>query len=152
MIRTLRYETRFRQEREELFPFFADAANLERITPAHLRFRILTAGPLEMRPGLRIEYHIRLHGLPLRWRTLISAWEPPRRFQDTQERGPWALWEHTHRFEPLPGGGTLMVDELRVKPPFGLLGELAWPLLRRQVDGIFAHRRRVLEAIFPPAS
>lgn len=152
MIRTLCYETRFRQEREELFPFFADAANLERITPAHLRFRILSPGPLEMRQGLRIDYRLRLHGLPVRWRTLISAWEPPHQFQDTQERGPWAVWEHTHHFEPLPGGGTLMRDELRVEPPFGPLGDLVWPLLRRQVDGIFAHRNRVLTEFFGPAA
>ncbi|MFA7330697.1 MAG: SRPBCC family protein [Candidatus Delongbacteria bacterium] len=150
MIRELSFETRFRQSPEELFPFFAEAANLERLTPDALRFRILTPPPLVMRPDLRIDYRLRLHGLSFRWRTRITRWEPPRLFQDLQERGPWALWEHTHDFTPLPGGGTLMTDRLRLRPPFGLLGRLLWPLLAREVAGIFAHRERVLRSLFGP--
>ena len=148
MIQELSFETCFRQAPEELFPFFAEAANLERLTPGHLRFRILTPPPLVMRPDLCIDYHLRLHGLPFRWRTRITRWEPPRLFQDVQERGPWALWEHTHEFSPLPGGGTLMVDHLRLVPPFGWLGRLLWPLLAREVAAIFAHREAVLRSLY----
>lgn len=146
--RELVFTTRFRQSPEELFPFFAQAENLETITPPELGFRILTPLPIAMAQGTRIDYRLRLHGVPLRWRTLIARWDPPWLFQDVQELGPWACWEHTHSFTALPTGGTLMSDHLSVQAPFGLLGQLAWPLLKRQVEGIFAHRERVLRATF----
>src|SRR5690242_15517200 len=84
---------------EEAFAFYGDAHNLERITPPWLGFEVTTPGPIEMGVGTLIEYRLRLHRVPVRWRTRITAWEPPRRFVDTQVRGPYSLWEHTHTFE-----------------------------------------------------
>ena len=131
---------------EEVFPFFADAFNLEAITPAWLRFRVLTPAPVTMAAGTRLEYRLRLHGLPLRWLTRIEVWEPPVRFVDVQVRGPYRLWHHTHSFEP-DGDGTLMRDRVRYALPFGSLGEAAHALLvRRDLDRIFAVRHAVVRA------
>jgi ligand-binding SRPBCC domain-containing protein len=131
---------------DEVFPFFADAFNLEAITPAWLHFRVLTPPPVTMAAGARLEYRLRLHGLPLRWLTRIEVWEPPVRFVDVQVRGPYRLWHHTHSFEP-HGDGTLMRDRVRYALPLGPLGELAHALLvRRDLDRIFAVRHAVVRA------
>ena len=128
----------------EVFAFFSDARNLERITPGFLHFRILTPMPVEMRAGALIEYRIRLFGIPFRWRTLIEAWEPGARFTDVQLRGPYALWHHTHEFLAVPGG-TLVVDRVRYAMPMGFLGEIGHALLvRRSLGRIFGHRRKVI--------
>ena len=93
---------------ERAFDFYSDAGNLERITPPWLRFRMVTPAPIEMREGALLEYRLVLHGIPVRWRTRIESWEPPVRFVDAQLRGPYALWHHTHEFEPDGSGGTIM--------------------------------------------
>ena len=130
--------------RGEVFAFFSDPRNLERLTPAWLGFRILTPEPLPVGQGARYDYTLSLHGLPLRWRTLITAWEEGRRFEDLQLKGPYALWRHVHTFEDTPEGGTRMTDEVRYRLPFGWLGALALPFVKRDVARIFAHRREVL--------
>lgn len=133
---------------DEVFAFFADAHNLEAITPPWLGFRILTPAPIAMREGMRILYRLRWHRLPLRWTTEIRRWDPPRLFVDVQQRGPYRLWEHTHEFEPVPGG-TRMRDTVEYALPFGLLGRLAhagW--VRRDLQTIFDYRaRRVAELL-----
>ena len=91
----------------ELFPFYADASNLERITPDLLRFRLLTPTPIELGVGTRIDYALRVHGVPIRWTSEITAWDPPFRFRDEQLRGPYSVWQHTHDFEERDG--TLLV-------------------------------------------
>jgi ligand-binding SRPBCC domain-containing protein len=133
---------------DEVFPFFADAHNLEAITPPWLGFRVVTRMPIEMAPGTLIEYRLTLHRIPIRWRTTIAVWDPPRRFVDVQLKGPYRLWHHTHDFAPAPGGGTLMRDTVRYALPFGPLGALAHRLLvRRDLAAIFDYRRdAVLEA------
>jgi ligand-binding SRPBCC domain-containing protein len=132
----------------EVFPFFADAANLETLTPAFLRFRILTPLPIEMRAGARIEYRIRICGVPRRWRTLIERWDPPRGFVDVQEEGPYALWRHTHTFEEAPGG-TLIRDAIEYEVPFGPLGAAAHLLaVRPLLERIFDFRRSRIEELF----
>ena len=131
---------------EELFLFFADAANLDAITPPWLSFRIVTPGPIVMRPGALIDYRLRVHGLPLRWRTRINVWEPPHRFVDEQIRGPYRQWIHEHTFTAHEGG-TLARDHVRYAVPLDFLTH-AW-LVRPDVEKIFAHRTRALEKRFP---
>lgn len=130
-----------------VFAFFADATNLEAITPPFLRFRIITPPPIEMRAGTRIEYALSLWGVPLRWRTLITCFEPNRRFVDEQEAGPYARWHHLHEFEP-DGDGTRMSDTVTYRLPFGSLGALAHPLwVERQLDAIFDFRAQAIERL-----
>jgi ligand-binding SRPBCC domain-containing protein len=133
---------------QDVFPFFADARNLEAITPPLLRFEVVTPGAIEMRVGTLIQYRLRLHGLAINWLTSIQEWDPPHRFVDVQVRGPYALWHHTHTFAPAPGGdGTLMRDTVRYAVGFGPLGLLAArAFVHRDVAAIFDFRR---EAVLP---
>jgi ligand-binding SRPBCC domain-containing protein len=127
----------------EVFPFFADARNLEAITPPLLRFAVVTPEPIEMRVGTLIQYRLRLHGIPIDWLTSIQAWEPPHRFVDVQVRGPFALWHHTHAFSADGAGGTVMRDTVRYAVGFGPLGELAHRLVvERDLQAIFDFRER----------
>ncbi len=128
---------------DELFEFFADAFNLEALTPPLLRFRVVTPAPIEMGVGTFIQYRLRLHGVPVGWRTLIQAWDPPHRFVDVQVSGPYALWHHTHELTPVGDSRTRMVDTVRYAIGFGALGELAHrALVRRDVEAIFDFRAR----------
>ncbi|MHC5023711.1 MAG: SRPBCC family protein [Planctomycetota bacterium] len=139
----LRCSLRLTRPRDEVFAFFADAHNLERITPPRLRFEILTPDPIEMREGLLIDYRLRLRGIPMRWQSAITAWEPPYRFVDEQRRGPYRRWIHEHVFED-DGDGTIVRDEVRYGVPGGRLVHalLVAPDLRR----IFAYRSEVTRA------
>jgi ligand-binding SRPBCC domain-containing protein len=129
----------------DVFPFFADAHNLERITPPWLAFSVLTPRPIPMHAGTHIEYRLRLHGVPFSWLTEIAAWEPPHRFVDRQLSGPYALWEHEHRFRAV-GGGTVMSDQVSYRIRGGRLahaiGDRA--LARRDLRRIFEFRARAL--------
>lgn len=130
---------------EEVFPFFADAANLERLTPAWLRFEILTPRPVPMQVGQLIDYRLRLRGIPLRWQSEITAWSPPHRFVDEQRRGPYRTWIHEHTFEERDGG-TVCRDFVQYDVPGGGLVRrfFVLPDLRR----IFAYREMVLRELF----
>jgi ligand-binding SRPBCC domain-containing protein len=126
---------------ERAFAFYADAANLEPLTPPWLHFQLLTARPIALEPGALLDYRLRLHGFPISWQTRIEAWEPPGYFRDTQARGPYALWEHEHLFEP-DGDATTIHDRVRYALPLGPLGALAHRLfVRRDLDRIFEFRR-----------
>lgn len=139
-------EQEFEHPRSELFPFFADAGNLEQITPPELAFSILTPQPIAMKQGALIDYSIKLYGVPLRWRTEISVWEPEVRFVDTQIHGPYRLWEHEHYFEEIAGNRTRMVDTVRYDMFGGALVNTCFiqPNLRK----IFTFRRKRLAELF----
>jgi ligand-binding SRPBCC domain-containing protein len=141
-VHILRREQRLPAPPDDVFPFFADAHNLEAITPAWLGFRVVTPRPIDMSTGAFIEYRLRLRGIPLRWRTRIAVWDPPRRFVDVQIAGPYRLWHHTHDFEPDGEGHTLMRDTVRYALPFGPLGALAHrAVVRRDLAAIFDFRQ-----------
>lgn len=126
---------------EEVFAFFGDAHNLQRITPPWLDFQILTPAPIAMRPGTVIDYRLKLHGVPFRWRTKITVWEPPHRFVDTQQSGPYRQWIHTHTFESR-SDGTLCRDHVAYAVPGGRLIERCF--VRRRVERIFAFRHQAM--------
>jgi ligand-binding SRPBCC domain-containing protein len=131
---------------DRVFEFFADARNLERITPPLLGFRVVGDPPVEMRAGALIEYRLRLHGVGVDWLTRIEEWEPGVRFVDQQLVGPYRLWHHTHTFEERDGG-TLMRDSVRYALPLWPLGELALPVVRRDLARIFDFRRDSVEGL-----
>jgi ligand-binding SRPBCC domain-containing protein len=135
--------------RDEVFAFFADATNLEAITPPWLRFRVLTPPPIEMAAGTRIDYRLRVRFLPVRWTTEIAVWEPPVRFVDTQLRGPYRRWVHLHTFEQVEGG-TLCRDRVDYEAPGGRLVHRLF--VDRDVRRIFAYRRERLLDRFGAAS
>ena len=125
----------------EAFDFYGDALNLEPLTPPWLHFEVITPRPLTLQQGTLLEYRLKLHRVPLRWRTLIEIWEPPLRFVDTQEKGPYSLWEHTHLFEADGQGATVIHDRIRYAIPYGPLGSLAHRLfVRRDLERIFEFR------------
>lgn len=133
--------------RPDVFAFFADAANLERLTPPTLHFQILTPSPIAMSPGSRIDYRLRVHGVPVRWQSEITRFEPPAVFVDEARRGPYRLWLHQHLFEERDGG-TAVRDYVRWAVPFPWLGPLRrW--VERDLAAIFDHRAGVLRTIFP---
>ncbi len=131
--------------RAEVFAFFSDAGNLEALTPPLLRFEILTPRPIDLRPGALIDYQLRLHGVPIRWRTEICVWEPPLRFVDQQLRGPYRLWHHEHRFEEADGG-TIATD--RVHYAFLPIPGIHRLFVEPDLVRIFKYRQERMREIF----
>jgi ligand-binding SRPBCC domain-containing protein len=132
----------------DVFAFFANAENLNKVTPAKLQFRITSPLPVEMKVDALIEYRLRVHGFPLYWRTRIIEWQPPHHFRDLQEAGPYKLWDHTHRFTEHKGG-TLMHDQVRYALPLWPLSAPAHALfIRRDIEQIFAYRHKAFSEIF----
>ena len=133
---------------EEVFGFFSEARNLERLTPPWLRFEILTPSPIEMAPGSLIDYRIRWRGLPLHWRTEIEVWDPPHRFVDRQLRGPYRMWRHEHLFAA-SGDETSVIDRVEYAPLGGAVAQRL--VVGRDVRRIFAYRHQVLRRVFGAA-
>lgn len=125
------------KEPRDVFPFFADAANLQLLTPPWLHFEILTPLPIRMEESTEIEYRLRLRGLPFEWRSQITEWRPPKRFVDVQRRGPYRRWEHEHVFEPRDGG-TLMRDRVCYVAPGGAVVDRLF--VRPELKRIFDYR------------
>ena len=128
---------------EETFAFFADAGNLQRLTPPWLNFTIRTPMPIAMRAGTEIDYRIRLRGLSIPWRSIIDVWEPGVCFVDRQTIGPYRWWHHEHRFVPV-ADGTVVIDRVEYAP------RVAWvsmPLVRRDLERIFTYRQEVLRGL-----
>ena len=130
---------------EPAFDFYGDFANLEPLTPPWLHFEVATPGEVKFRPGTLLDYKLRLHGVPLRWQTRIETWEPPTGFVDTQIKGPYSRWEHTHMFERDGDGATVIHDRVRYAIPLGPLGALAHRLfVRRDLERIFDYRGKAV--------
>jgi ligand-binding SRPBCC domain-containing protein len=129
--------------RDEVFQFFSDAANLEALTPPWLNFKILTPA-IVLRPGALIDYKLRLYGVPLRWQSEITRWQPPDLFVDEQRRGPYRKWVHTHSFSD-ERGGTRMRDQVDFEAPFAWVS--GW-FVKREVRRIFAFRTQALAQRF----
>ncbi len=148
--------------RAEVFEFFSDAGNLQRITPPELNFEILTPLPIEMKTGALIDYQLKLHGVPMGWKTEITQWNPPHNFVDTALKSPYKQWIHLHTFrdgeardgEARDGetGITVMDDCVRYRLPFEPLGEVAHFLVRKQVEAIFDYRCKIIAEIFAVSS
>ena len=130
---------------EEVFPFFSNPRNLQTITPPWLDFEILSGEDLTMRVGLLIDYRLRVHGIPFKWQTEITAWDPPHRFVDEQRRGPYRLWIHEHTFEAR-GEETLVRDRVEYGVPGGWIVQRLF--VGRDVERIFAFRREKLDMLF----
>ena len=130
----------------EVFTFFSDAGNLDALTPPWLRFEILTPSPIEMKVGALIDYRLRLRGLPVRWQSEITAWQPPHRFADEQRRGPYKVWHHEHTFTERDCG-TLVGDHVRYAVFGGAVIERLF--VRRDIAKIFAYRQQKLAEMFP---
>lgn len=132
--------------RETVFALFADAFQLETITPPWLNFHVLTEPPIRMRLGQLIDYKLKLHGFSIRWQSEITAWEPPFRFVDAQVQGPYRKWHHEHTFEEHPQG-TLVRDRVQYAVPGGWLVNSL--LVKRDLKKIFRFRHEKLREIFP---
>ena len=134
----------------ELFEYFKEAHNLEEITPPTLKFKIEKISTPQVQQGTLIDYTLKVHGVPMKWRTEIDEWQPPTKFVDNQLKGPYRKWHHTHEFKPF-AGGTLMTDRVRYKLPLGYLGWLlAGAFVRKDVQQIFSFRRKIIAEQFHP--
>jgi ligand-binding SRPBCC domain-containing protein len=142
---TLRSEVHVPAPLDEVWPFFSNARNLERLTPSFLRFEVLTPDPIEMAVGTLIDYKLRVRGVPLRWQSEITVWDPPHRFVDEQRRGPYRCWIHEHGFE-VDGDGTIARDLVQYDHIGGKLVNRL--LVGPDVRKIFAYREKVLREIF----
>ncbi len=136
--------------RKEVFDFFADAGNLERITPPELNFHITTPQPFEVKQGTLIDYKLKLRGLPVRWRTEISIWNPPHSFTDKALKSPYKQWIHRHIFTELGENKTLIEDEVKYRLRLEPLGDLAHWIIRRELNYIFDFRQKAVAGIFQP--
>jgi ligand-binding SRPBCC domain-containing protein len=145
---TLSFKQQVQRPLPEVFDFFSRAENLEVLTPAWLKFKILNVKPQPVQQGTLIDYSLRVHGIPLRWTSEIVEWEPPHRFVDLQLRGPYKLWRHEHRFEARDGG-TWISDIINLVLPLGFLGQVVYKIkVQSDVQGIFAFREGKIRSIF----
>ncbi len=133
---------------KEVFDFFADAVNLERITPPELNFQITTEQPIEIKKGTLIEYQLKLRGIPIRWKTEITEWNPPHSFVDTALKSPYKQWIHLHSFEEGKNGETIMHDKVRYRLPLEPFGDLAHWYVKKELKYIFGYRFKIIEEIF----
>lgn len=141
----LNYSVTLPRSREEVFDFFANAENLELLTPPWLHFSILSPLPVEMKLGIVLQYKLRLRGIPLTWVSQITQWEPPFRFEDIQVRGPYRKWVHRHFFEET-ANGTLAIDDVRYRVPGGAIVNKLF--VAGELKRIFDYRRAKLLELF----
>lgn len=137
-----------KRPRAEVFEFFADAGNLERITPPELNFEIISPQPIDIKKGALIDYRLKLRGIPITWKTKITQWNPPHDFVDTALQSPYKQWIHLHTFEENGSGETIMRDRVRYRLPLEPLGDLAHWYVKRELRYIFDYRRKIIEEIY----
>ncbi len=130
----------------DVFEFFSNASNLEVITPPEMRLEILTEMPIVMAPGVLIDYRLRILGCPFKWESRITSWNPPHEFVDEQVSGPYKEWVHTHRFKKIPDG-TAISDSVEYRLPLWPLGEIAFPIVKRQLGRVFQYRQQSIERV-----
>lgn len=133
--------------KKEVFDFFADAGNLEQITPKELNFHILTPQPLELKQGALIDYKLKLRGIPITWKTEISVWNPPHSFTDRALKSPYKQWIHRHTFTEVSENKTTIEDEVRYRLPLEPFGDLAHWFVRSELDNIFDFREKAVAEI-----
>lgn len=138
--------------RKQVFDFFSNAANLERITPPELEFHIVTPQPIELKQGALIDYRLKMYGIPMNWRTEISVWNPPHSFTDRQLSGPYGQWIHRHTFTELTENKTQIEDEVKYRMPLEPVGDIAHFFVRAQLDHIFDFRQKAVAEIFSLAA
>ena len=134
--------------REQVFDFFADAVNLERITPPELNFHIITPPPIDIKNGCLIDYQLKLRGIPIKWKTEIIGWNPPFEFVDSALKSPYKQWIHLHKFTVGEKGETIMQDIVRYRLPFEPFGDLAHWFVKKELNYIFDYRRKIVDEIF----
>ena len=145
---TLIKHTEINKPITEVFDFFGKAENLNELTPPDLHFNIITPLPIAMKAGTIIDYKIRLGIIPMKWKTLISAWEPPFRFVDEQLSGPYVTWIHEHKFE-YSGQKTKMTDTIQYVAPGLFLEPIVHNLfIKSKVNQIFEYREKRLKELF----
>lgn len=132
----------------EVFEFFADAGNLERITPPELNFKIISPQPIDIKKGALIDYQLKLRGIPITWKTEITQWNPPYSFVDSALKSPYKQWIHLHTFEEGKNGETIMKDIVRYRLPLEPLGDLAHWYVKKELKYIFDYRHTVIEDFF----
>jgi len=134
---------------DEVFDFFSKAENLQKITPTSLDFSIVTPLPIEMKKGTLIDYKLKIRGIPSKWKTLISEWNPPNSFTDSQLKGPYKKWVHTHQFIKISESATQMIDTVVYEVPFGIIGDLVNHLIvRHEIANIFKYRNKTILDFF----
>lgn len=130
---------------EDVFGFFANPFNLQKITPDWLHFKIFTQPEaIKMEKGFLIEYQIKVHGIPIKWQSEITVWDPPHSFVDEQTKGPYRYWRHNHRFEP-KAGGTEIIDEVCYAPLGGWLANRLF--VASDLKKIFDYRHKKLKEL-----
>jgi len=133
----------------EVFDFFSKPENLAVLTPAKMQFNILTPSPIEMKSGALIDYTVKVLGIPIRWTTYISKYEPPNMFVDQQLKGPYSLWHHTHIFKKINNHETMMEDIVLYGIPFGFLGVIAHEMyVKHDLEKIFLYRNKKINEVF----
>ena len=133
----------------DVFDFFSKPENLSVITPSKMGFKILTPSPIEMKEGALIDYTVKIIGLPIRWTTLITKYDPPNLFIDQQLKGPYSMWHHTHNFKKLNDNETLIEDIVVYSVPYSFIGGLIHSLyIKRDLEKIFSYRSKKIKEIF----
>ena len=143
----LRKSVWLRQPRAKVFEFFSNPGNLDRLTPAWLNFAILTPATSQIKQGARLDYRLRIRGVPIRWQSEITVWEPPHRFVDRQTKGPYSLWIHEHTFAERDNG-TLVGDNVEYAVPGGTIVQKF--LIAPDLERIFNYRHKILQQLFNP--